>query len=178
VAAKVEGGVDVGGSGARLSLEERWGPEGIRRLRELYEPLRRFAAVIGRWDVDPDDLVQNAYAKVLARHPGDIRDLGPYLRRAIVNLSTDERRRTSRTNGVLRRVGAPLAAIDSYPSDLEDLMLVEPRVRALLYLVEIEGEPVADAADVVGMSNGSARVALMRARRRLRAELTMEANGE
>ena len=57
-------------------------------------------------------------------------------------------------------------------------MRVPPQVRALLYLVEIEGQPVADAAEVVGMSNSGARVALMRARRRLRAELTMEANGE
>jgi DNA-directed RNA polymerase specialized sigma24 family protein len=79
---------------------------------------------------------------------------------------------------VLRRIGAPLSATDSYPSDLEDLMRVEPRVRALLYLVEIERRPVADAAEVVGMTNGSARVALTRARRRLRSELTMEANGE
>jgi DNA-directed RNA polymerase specialized sigma24 family protein len=47
-----------------------------------------------------------------------------------------------------------------------------------LYLVEIEGQPVADAAELVGMSNSGARVALMRARRRLRAELTMEAKGE
>ncbi len=170
--------IGVGGSGARVGLEERWGPEGIRQLRELYVPLRRFAAVIGRWDVDPDDLVQNAYAKVLSRHPDDIRDLGPYLRRTIVNLSTDERRRSTRANGVLRRIGSPAVDTDSYPSDLEDLMRVEPRVRALLYLVEIEGAPVADAAAVVGMSNSSARVALMRARRRLRAELTVEATGD
>ena len=57
-------------------------------------------------------------------------------------------------------------------------MRVQPQVRALLYLVEIEGQPVADAAEVVGMSNSSARVALMRARRKLRAEMTSEANGE
>jgi DNA-directed RNA polymerase specialized sigma24 family protein len=172
------GHVGAGGSEGRVGLEARWGPDGIRELRELYEPLRRFAAVIGRYDVDPDDLVQNAYAKVLLRHPDDIRDLGPYLRRAIVNLATDERRRLVRANGALRRIDDGAAVSDSYPSDLEDLMRIQPRVRALLYLVEIDGQPVADAADVVGMSNSSARVALMRARRRLRAELTLEANGE
>jgi DNA-directed RNA polymerase specialized sigma24 family protein len=161
-----------------MGVEERWDPEGIRRLRELYEPLRRFAAVIGNWDVDPDDLVQSAYAKVLALRPDDIRELGPYLRRMIVNLATDERRRTTRTDGVLRRIGPAPSTTDSYPSDLEDLMRVQPHVRALLYLVEIERVPIADAADLVGMSNSGARVALMRARRRLRAELTMEANGE
>ena len=161
-----------------MGLEERWGPDGIRQLRELYDPLRRFAAVIGRYDVDPDDLVQNAYAKVLLRHPDDIRDLGPYLRRTIVNLATDERRRSTRANGALRQINADAGTNDSYPSDLEDLLRIQPRVRALLYLVEVEGQPVADAAGVVGMSNSSARVALMRARRRLRAELTLEANGE
>jgi DNA-directed RNA polymerase specialized sigma24 family protein len=170
--------VGIGGSGVRVGLEHRWDPDGIERLRELYAPLRRFAAVVGRWDVDPDDLVQNAFAKVLSRHSSDIRELGPYLRRTIVNLATDERRRSCRANNVLRRLGPPVTPTDTYPSDLEDLMRVQPRVRALLYLVEIEGQPIADAAEVVGMTNASARVALMRARRRLRAELTMEANGE
>jgi DNA-directed RNA polymerase specialized sigma24 family protein len=61
----------------------------VEKLRELYPSLRRFAAVIGRWDVDPDDLVQDAYTKVLTKHPAQIRDLGPYMRRAIVNLATD-----------------------------------------------------------------------------------------
>jgi len=161
-----------------VGLQERWGPESVGQLRDLYEPLRRFAAVIGRYDVDPDDLVQGAYAKVLLKHPDDIRELGPYLRRVIVNLATDERRRTTRANGAMHLSDAAPGTTDSYPSDLEDLLRVQPQVRALLYLVEIEGQPVADAAAVVGMSNGSARVALMRARRRLRADLTMEANGE
>jgi DNA-directed RNA polymerase specialized sigma24 family protein len=168
----------AGGGGAQLRLEERWDPDGISQLRELYEPLRRFAAVIGRFDVDPDDLVQDAFAKVLSRGPGDIHDLGPYLRRMIVNLATDERRRSSRTVSVLRKVGPPASDADCYPSDLEDLMRVAPQVRALLYLVEVEGQPIADAASVVGMSNSGARVALMRARRRLRAELTTEASDE
>jgi DNA-directed RNA polymerase specialized sigma24 family protein len=96
----------------------------------------------------------------------------------IVNLATDERRRTTRTNGLVQRLGAPETGTDAYPSDLEDLMRIQPKVRALLYLVEIEGQPIADAAELIGMSNSGARVALMRARRRLRAELTMEANGE
>jgi DNA-directed RNA polymerase specialized sigma24 family protein len=167
-----------GGSGARVGVEERWDPEGIRRLRELYDPLRRFAAVIARWDVDPDDLVQSAYAKVLTLHPDDIRELGPYLRRMIANLATDERRRRTRADGTVRRIGPPVPAADAYPSDLDDLMHVPPRARALLYLVEIERASIADAAETVGMSNSSARVALMRARRRLRTELKLEASGE
>ena len=170
--------MSAGGNGARVGVEERWDPEAIRRLRELYDPLRRFAAVIGSWDVDPDDLVQSAYAKVLTLYPDDIRELGPYLRRIIANLATDERRRRTRADGALRRIGPSPDSTDAYPSDLEDLMRVAPRARALLYLVEIERTSVADAAEMVGMSNSSARVALMRARRRLRSELKLEASGE
>jgi DNA-directed RNA polymerase specialized sigma24 family protein len=83
-------------SGGRVGIDERWDAEGISALKEMYMPLRRFAAVIGRWHVDPDDLVQDAYTKVLMKHPSQIRDLGPYMRRTIVNLATDQRRRTAR----------------------------------------------------------------------------------
>ena len=79
-----------------MGIDERWDAEGISALKEMYMPLRRLAAVIGRWHVDPDDLVQDAYTKVLMKHPSQIRDLGPYMRRTIVNLATDQRRRTAR----------------------------------------------------------------------------------
>ena len=161
-----------------MGIDERWDPEGVQNLRELYPSLRRFAAVIGRWDVDPDDLVQDAYTKVLMKSPDQIRDLGPYLRRTIVNLATDQRRRSMRGNAAVHRLGAEVTSSDSYPSDLEDLMRLQPKVRALLFLVEVEGHQVADAAEMVGMSNSNARVALMRARRRLRTELSVEASGE
>jgi RNA polymerase sigma-70 factor (ECF subfamily) len=161
-----------------VGIEERWDPARIQDLRDLYAPLRRFAAVIGRWDVDPDDLVQDAYTKVLMKHPSQIRDLGPYLRRTIVNLATDQRRRAVRGNTALHKLGANGTSSDNYPSDLEDLMRLQPRVRALLLLVEVEGHQIADAAEMVGMSNSNARVALMRARRRLRSELSAEASGE
>jgi RNA polymerase sigma factor (sigma-70 family) len=161
-----------------VGIEERWDSVGIQELRELYTPLRRFAAVIGRWDVDPDDLVQDAYTRVLMKHPSQIRDLAPYLRRTIVNLATDARRRSARARTAVHKIGASAGDTDSYPSDLEDLLRLQPRVRALLYLVEVEGQPVADAAEMVGMTHSNARVALMRARRRLRSELEVEASGE
>jgi len=145
-------------------------------LGELYEPLRRFAGVVGRWDVDPDDLVQDAYVRVLARPEGEIAELGSYLRRAIVNAATDERRRVRRRAVVVERVGRAGGhlASDSYPSELADLLRLAPRQRALLYLVEVEGCSIVSAAEQVGMTHANARVALMRARRRLRFELTRE----
>ena len=71
-------------------------------------------------------------------------------------------------------VAGESASTDSYPSDLSDLLGLPARVRALLYLVEVEGQQIAPAAAAVGMSNSNARVALLRAGRRLRAELSKE----
>ena len=149
-----------------MGIDERWSPEGLGELRTLYGPLRRFAAVIGRWDVEPDDLVQEAYARVLRRREIEIEDLGPYLRRTIVNLAK-----------VVQEL-RPAPRGDDYPSELTDLLRLPERVRALLYLVDVEGMRSNDAADLVGMSPPSARVALMRARRRLRVELSVESSGE
>jgi DNA-directed RNA polymerase specialized sigma24 family protein len=167
-----------GGAGSVTTVEDRWSADDLAGLRAQYDPLRRFAAVIGRWDVEPDDLVQEAYAKVLAKDPAQIRDLGAYLRRMVVNLATDERRRFGRATNAAPRIATDGASHDSYPSDLSDLLALAPRVRALLYLVEVEGEQIAPAAEAVGMSSGNARVVLLRARRKLRAELSRETSDE
>ena len=168
----------IGGGESVTTVEERWDPGQLERLRAEYEPLRRFAAVIGRWDVEPDDLVQEAYAKILCKRPSEIRELGPYLRRMIVNLATDERRRVGRAATFAPKIASDGASNDSYPSDLSDLLGLPARVRALLYMVEVEGQQIAPAAAAVGMTSGNARVALLRARRRLRAELSEELSGE
>ena len=56
---------------------------------ELYGPLRRFAAVVGPIEVDPDDLLQEAVARVLRRRRlTDLDQPGAYLRRTIVNLAS------------------------------------------------------------------------------------------
>jgi RNA polymerase sigma factor (sigma-70 family) len=151
-----------------------WGPADLEALGRLYEPLRRFAAVVGRLDVEPDDLVQEACARVMRGDPARIDDLGAYLRRTIANLATDTWRRRSREQDALRRAPVDEATTDEYPSDLADLMRLTPSARGLLFLVEIEGQPTADAAKTVGMTSSAARVALMRARRRLRAEMSAE----
>ena len=164
--------------GRAVGIEERWDPDGLEELRALYEPLRRFAAVVARWDVDPDDVVQDAYARVLRQCRADINELGPYLRKTIVHLVSDSRRSARRAETATRRLGEPELSVDEYPSDLDELMRLPARTRALLYLVEIEGRTTADAAELVGMSGANARVVLMRARRRLRSELNLEASGE
>ena len=147
-------------------------------LHDLYEPLRRFAAVVASWETEPDDLVQEAYARVLRTDTGSIRDLGPYLRRVIANLAVDERRRARRAEVARQRVAGDGQSSDSYPSELADLLRLEPQVRGLLYLVEVEGEPVRAAAAAVGMPAASARMALTRARRKMRASIEAELDDE
>jgi RNA polymerase sigma factor (sigma-70 family) len=149
----------------------------LDELRALYGPVRRYAAVVGRYDVDPDDLVQEAFTRVLRVPREQIRDLPAYLRRTVLNLALNERRRQRRASNAIGRLRDDGERPDSYPSELTDLMRLEPRVRGLLYLVEIEGEQVHAAAELVGMSAAAARMALSRARRRLRAELDEEAHG-
>jgi DNA-directed RNA polymerase specialized sigma24 family protein len=155
-----------------------WGAETLDELRVLYEPTRRYAAVVGRWDVEPDDLVQEAYTRVLRVAPGHIRDTRAYLRRTVLNLAMNERRRVRRAVIAAQRARPVDTRADDYPSELDDLMRLEPRVRGLLYLVEVEGEPIGAAAEAVGMSAPAARMALTRARRRLRNELHDELHDE
>ncbi|HEY3832224.1 MAG TPA: sigma factor-like helix-turn-helix DNA-binding protein [Acidimicrobiia bacterium] len=126
--------------------------------------------------MDPDDLVQEAFVRMLQRGLAGIDDPVAYMRRTMLNVASNERRRTRSTERVRRRVGAPLPSNDVYPSDVADLMELPPVTRALLYLTEIEGAPIAEAAGHLGMSGTAARTRLSRARRRLRSSLEEQAD--
>jgi len=80
--------------------------EEARLFERLYGPLRRFAAVVGPIEVDPDDLLQEAVARVLQhRRLTDLDEPGAYLRRTIVNLAANDRRRFARMRRALTRMG-------------------------------------------------------------------------
>jgi RNA polymerase sigma factor (sigma-70 family) len=145
-------------------------------LAALYQPTRRFAAVVGRDDVEPDDLVQEAYVRLLRRGLDGVRDPRAYLRRTVLNLASNEQRRVRSTERMLRRVGAPEVQRESYPSDLGELSTLTPATRALLYLTEIEGAPIAEAAEELGLTHTAARMRLSRERRQLRASVEEHSN--
>lgn len=162
-----------------MASDELWDGDDLRSLRDLYLPLRRFAAVVARPDLDPDDLVQEAFTRALvSRRRQEIRDLGAYLRRTIVNLAKNERRSQARGAAAHARLVANDDAAPATPSDLAELLRLDPASRALLYLVEVEGHSVRDAAAAVGCSEPAARMRLSRARRKLRAELEAERRGD
>ncbi len=150
--------------------------EDSRLFAELYAPLRRFAAVVGPIEMDPDDLLQEAVARVLRRRRlTDLDQPGAYLRRTMVNLASNERRSLARERRALARLGASAeAGGDSYPSDINELLNLQPRERAALYLAEVEGYRYAEIGELLGCSEGAARKRAMRARRHLYAQVLGE----
>lgn len=134
----------------------------------LYPDLRRFASAISSADIDPDDLVQEALARTLARHDlTALADPARYLRVALFRLAANERRRLGRFRSAVERLGRAEVLLPSYPSDLDDLRHLSPSDRALVFLTVVEGVAIGDAADLLGMSAVAARMRKHRALQRL-----------
>lgn len=150
--------------------------EESRLFAELYDSLRRFAAVVGPIEVDPDDLLQDAMARVLRRQRlTELDQPGAYLRRTIVNLAANQRRHFARVRRALARLGAGSGlARDVYPSDLTELLRLPPRERAVLYLSEVEAYRYAEIGQMMGCTEVAARKRALRARQRLHAALVGE----
>lgn len=143
------------------------------QFRALYPALRRTAAFVADSDCDPDDLVQEVLAAYLRRFRGSAGASDPlaYLRTAIIGTAKNHRRSAGRE----RRRGSEQredAATPIYPSDIAYLLDRLTTIdRGLIELVDVEGESVATAARLVGVSNVAARARLSRARRLLRREI-------
>ena len=152
----------------RSSIEE-WERE---LITSLYPSLRKIAAVAGSFDVEPDDLVQEALIRVLRKGPiSDLDNPLAFLRKTIVNLASNQRRSLGRKRIALGRLSIEEGWSPSYPADIEAILDLPPRQRAILYLVEVEDVPYAEAAEQLGMTTEAARAMANRARKRARAAL-------
>ena len=143
-------------------------------VRQNYETLRRFAAVVAPWDVEPDDVLHAVLLRVLRRgNLSSLDDPVAYVRRAIVNHVRSEFRRNGTRRRTMSRLRSERAEVHapSYPSDLDDLLSLRPVERAVLYLHDVEGYTFEEVAEVVGVKPGNARVMASRARGQLRQEL-------
>jgi DNA-directed RNA polymerase specialized sigma24 family protein len=127
-------------------------------FRPLYPSLRRFAAVVAPLDTEPEDLLHDALVATLRRRRlADLDNPAAYLRRVIVNLSHNHRRRAGVRGRALRLLAAsPPVATEDYPSDLSQLDWLSPLQRAVLYLSEVEGYRFAEIAEMVGCSEPAA----------------------
>ena len=83
--------------------------------------------MVGSVDIDPDDLVQEAFLRVLRRGPlVELSEPGAYLRRTIVNLASNERRRLGRLRAALPRMAVEDVMEGASPSDIGALMRLDP----------------------------------------------------
>jgi DNA-directed RNA polymerase specialized sigma24 family protein len=145
-------------------------------IAELYPSLRRFASAVRPPGQDGNDLVQEALLRTL-RSKGSLMALdnpGAYVRRTIVNLAKDQQRSEARRRTAWSKLGSDTREVPHYYWELEELRLVSPKSRAVLYLRIIEGWPYADIGEMLGCSQVSARVAASRGKRQLEAALSKE----
>ncbi len=149
-------------------------PDESRLFGSLYSELRAFAAVVGFATDDPDDLVQEALVRVLAG-PGlsNLESPRAYMKKIVLNLAADRARGRVRRDRALTRL-APEAHFDHHPSDLALLDILSPHDRALLYLADVEGYTLREAADQLGLSHQAARLRASRSRRLLKRRLDLE----
>lgn len=141
-------------------------------IARMYPQLRRIAAVAGSFDIEPDDLVQEALVRVLKkRRLTDLDNPIAYLRRTIVNLASNQRRSLGRKRRAMARMQEEDGWLPTYPAHLEAILDLPPKQRAILFLVEVEGMPYAEAAEQLGMSNTAARSLASRARKQARSQL-------
>src|SRR4029077_20246725 len=145
-------------------------------FERLYPDLRRWAAVTGPADLDPDDLVQEAVTRTLRHHSlSELDDAGAYLRRAIVNLAANHRGGPARWRSDVARLGRTDEGRSAeYASDLADLLRVAPGARAVLFVVEVEGHSYAEAAQLLEIAGEAPGAGAARARRRLRLDIEGE----
>ena len=137
--------------------------------RALWSYLYR---VIGR-SSDADDMVQEAFCRLLQAEVGGLADeeLRRYVFRIGSNLLADRWRRAAQEASWLDRLrGTTAAHVEPEYDDSvsREFAALKPRERALLWLAYVEGESHEDIANALGLSRGSIKVLLSRARGRLR----------
>jgi RNA polymerase sigma-70 factor (ECF subfamily) len=122
---------------------------------------------------DADDLVQEAFCRLLQADVAGLPDeeLRRYVFRIGSNLLADRWRRASQEASWLERLrGTTEAHVEPEYDDSvsREFAALKPRERALLWLAYVEGESHQDIADALGLTRGSIKVLLSRARGRLR----------
>lgn len=157
----------------RISVEDQ------QLVEKIHPALRRFAAMVASWEVDPDDVLQEALFRVLARRElSSLEHPVAYLRKTMLNLVRDEHRQVRSRTRAMVTIGVADPATDNYPSDLDGLGELTPQGRAALFMAEVEGCSYSEIGTALGCSEVAARMAAMRARRQMRTHLVSEVSDE
>jgi RNA polymerase sigma-70 factor (sigma-E family) len=155
-----------------------WETEFTAYVQARTGPLRRLAyGLCGDWHL-AEDLVQTTFVR-LYRHWGRARrdSLDPYTRRILVNAFLNHRRQRRREAVVADVPDSPAPAVAV--ADIVDIgrVLAElpPRQRALVVLRYLDDVAVAEAAELLGISEGTVKSQTARAVQKLRTALGVAA---
>lgn len=144
-------------------------------LEQLYPRLLRFAAASAPAGVDATDIVQEALAKTLTRHPDfrGIRNIPAYLYRATANTARSSFRSRVGRDRSLGDVDQPgrSAARDDRDEINRALRSLAPRQRACIYLRFIEDRSVQEVSRFLGCSQGTVKSQTAKALGHLALEL-------
>jgi RNA polymerase sigma-70 factor, ECF subfamily len=140
-----------------------------RHARALWSYVYRVAGNAA----DADDIVQDAFCRVLCAEVSDLSDENGrrYLFRVAGNLMTDRWRRAERERSWLARLRPPAPEPPAAGHDegvARTFAALKPRERALLWLAYVEQQDHQQIAESLGLARGSVKVLLSRARNRLR----------
>jgi len=122
---------------------------------------------------DADDLVQDAFCRLLQADVGSLAsdELRRYAFRIGSNLLADRWRKAKQEESWFERLrgGRDVHVDPEYDDSVSrEFATLKPRERALLWLAYVGGESHQEIADSLGLSRGSIKVLLSRARGRLR----------
>lgn len=145
--------------------------------RQTAAPLRAYVVRVIGHTAPAEDIVQDAYLRLL-RAPPAIRDPGElraYLFRVASNLIHDYWRLQRRERDAFDRGAGGPQTVSPNPALKMDMTRVfeqlRPEQRQLMWLAYVEGAAHREIAAALGLREGSVRVLLHRARRRLAALL-------
>jgi RNA polymerase sigma-70 factor, ECF subfamily len=138
---------------------------------EAARPLRAYAARVLGGTARADDIVQEAFLRLLrtAVPTTDARELRRYVFRIASNLIADHFRDTRRETSLDAEHERAAEELDlSGAIEMERVFArLQPRDRQLLWLAHVEGASHAEIAAALGFKQGSVAVLLFRARRAL-----------
>ena len=168
---------DVGAARAALTLSRGRAADLFRR--HCADAVRLAYLLTGDGHL-AEDLTQDAFVRSFGRFQ-DLRRpeaFASYLRRTVVNLSTDHFRRLQRERAHSDRErrreaeeDVHLSRVDARDELLHALQALPPRQRAAVVLRHCEGLPEQEVADVLGTSVGAVNSLVMRGLTTLRGQM-------
>ena len=149
---------------------EQWPAALVAEYTERFDPLVRIATLMLGSRAEAEEVTQDAFIATAAHWP-QVREVRPYVRRAVVTGATGVLRR--RRTAAIHRVDSPPDGAPDQLIELRDVLLALPeRQRAVLVLRFVDDLPDEAIADSLGCRRSTVRSLAARGLAAIRKELT------